>query len=355
MTSHRHTKRGYTIIGAGAIGGTVGHALLKAGHPVVFIDTDASHVQAVRDEGLGIRFPDGREDTVQVPHIYTPDDYPAGRGPIERAVIATKSQHTLDAAQWAAAHLSHNGFIVSLQNGHNEPVIASVAGPHRVLGAFVNIFADYLEPGVISFGGPGALSVGHPGGGAPDTRVLDVASDFRAYGPVTSTANLAGYRWAKRSFAAILGLASVVDAPLADVVAKYPDLAFLAAREAVEVAVREGIILESFDAFEPYAFSDAASGSARDAATTRLSDWLATQPKDRSGGFRDIAVRHRPTERLLIDDGYADLAAKHSVSTELNAAVRSILQDVAAGRGQFSWTHLDSLRRRFAEAPALTS
>ncbi len=54
-------------------------------------------------------------------------------------------------------------------------------------------------------------------------------------------------------------------------------------------------MLEPFDAFDPapYASGDAA---AADAATDALVAWLRTQAKDRSGIWRDIAVRRRPTE-----------------------------------------------------------
>jgi 2-dehydropantoate 2-reductase len=336
-------KRAYTIIGAGAIGGTVGHALIKAGHRVLFVDTDADHVAAITSRGLRIQFPDGTEDVVSA-LAFTPETFPAEFEGIERAVIATKSQHTRSAAQWVAPRLTEGGYVVSLQNGRNEPVVAAEVGAEHVLGAFVDIFADWEAPGVIKFGGPGALSVGLPDGGAPDGRVLQVASDFRAYGAVTSTANLPGYRWAKRGFASILGLTSLADAPIADVVDGYRDLAALAARESTEVAIRSGVVLESFDAYEPYAFSDAAPPDVRELALDRLVSWLRTQPKDRSGGFRDIAVRRRPTESALIDDGYGDLAVRHGVDTSTTGRVHAALQQIVSGERAFGYSNLDELR-----------
>ena len=36
------------IVGAGAIGGTVGAYLVRAGEPVRFVDQDAAHVAAMR-------------------------------------------------------------------------------------------------------------------------------------------------------------------------------------------------------------------------------------------------------------------------------------------------------------------
>ena len=42
------------IWGAGAIGGTLGAAFIRAGHSVVFVDSEAAHVAAINDKGLRI-------------------------------------------------------------------------------------------------------------------------------------------------------------------------------------------------------------------------------------------------------------------------------------------------------------
>ena len=338
------TLRPYTFIGAGAIGGTVAHALAVAGHSVVVVDADSAHVSAIAAHGLTIRYPDGREDTVAVAAAFTPETYPDDLAPIQCAVISTKSQHTREAASWAAPRMAADGYAVSLQNGINEPVIAGEVGEGRVLSAFVNIFTDYLEPGVVSFGGTGALSVGLPEGGAPDARSLMVASDFRAYGPVTASANVAGYRFAKRGFGSILGLTSVVDAPMADVVRANRDLAAAIATESTEVAVRAGIVLEAFDGYEPYAFRASAPADVRDAALDRLEHYLDAQPKDRSGGFRDIAVRRRPLEHGLIDDGYKQLAESVGVPQPVSRRLGEMLGEISRGERAFSPDNMDELR-----------
>ncbi len=50
-----------------------------------------------------------------------------------------------------------------MQNGLNELVIADIVGKARTVGAFVNFGADYLEPGLILYGGRGAVVVGESG------------------------------------------------------------------------------------------------------------------------------------------------------------------------------------------------
>lgn len=349
LDAGRPERAAYTVVGAGAIGGTLAHALAGAGHEVTVIDTDAAHVAAIREHGLTIRRPDGRDDVVRVAGAYLPDEAPGSS--VDRAVLATKSQHTATAAAWLAPRLAADGFVLSAQNGHNEQTIAEAVGAHRVLGAFVNIFTDYLGPGVVSDGGVGAVAVGLPEGGAPDARVLAVAEDLRAYGDVVATANLAGYRWGKQGFGSILGLTTLVDAPIADVVDRYRDLAAAVARESTEVAIRSGIVLERFDAYEPYAFSDAAPDLARERALTRLVRWLRTQPKDRSGVFRDIAVRRRPRETGGDRSAYPEQAAAVGVDLVVGPLVARALDEVAAGTREFGWHTLDEIRAEIAARP----
>jgi ketopantoate reductase len=47
----------FVVVGAGAIGGTVGARLVRDGHDVLFCDADAEHVAAMNDHGLVIEGP----------------------------------------------------------------------------------------------------------------------------------------------------------------------------------------------------------------------------------------------------------------------------------------------------------
>jgi 2-dehydropantoate 2-reductase len=45
----------YTLIGAGAIGGTIGAHMVRGGEKVLFVDREAEHVRVMREQGLSIR------------------------------------------------------------------------------------------------------------------------------------------------------------------------------------------------------------------------------------------------------------------------------------------------------------
>jgi ketopantoate reductase len=53
-----------TIIGAGAIGGTIGAHMIRDGHDILLCDADAAHVAAINERGLTICGPvDGCRQT----------------------------------------------------------------------------------------------------------------------------------------------------------------------------------------------------------------------------------------------------------------------------------------------------
>ncbi|MHA6622014.1 ketopantoate reductase family protein [Pseudonocardia sp. DLS-67] len=284
-------KRGYVVVGAGAIGGTLGHHLARAGHEVTVVDADAGHLRSIREHGIVVRRGDERT-AAPVAAAYPPDE--PGPARVERVLLAVKAQATDRALDWIAPRLAPGGFVVSVQNGLNEQAIAARVGPERTVGAFVNLFADVVAPGEIRDGGLGALVVGELDG-RDSARVRDVVADLQAWGPARATGNVAGYLWSKLGFGAMLVATALADAPMAELIDRHRAVMHALAAEVYAVSAAEGIALEPFDAFDPapYAGSDAA---AKDAATDGLVAWLRTQAKDRSGIWRDIAVRRRPTE-----------------------------------------------------------
>jgi 2-dehydropantoate 2-reductase len=60
------------VWGAGAIGGTVGAVLKRAGHDVIFVDVAPEHVAAIRDPGLHISGP-VEDFTIQAPALLPKD------------------------------------------------------------------------------------------------------------------------------------------------------------------------------------------------------------------------------------------------------------------------------------------
>ncbi|MGH6960550.1 MAG: ketopantoate reductase family protein, partial [Dongiaceae bacterium] len=320
-----------TIVGAGAIGGTIGAHLAQAGHAVTFVDAAEDHVGAINTRGLTI---EGRAGsfTVRAPAM-APN---ALRGPLGMVFLATKTMHTDDAARQIGPHLAPDGAIVSMQNGFNEERIAAVVGARRTIGAFVNFGADYQEPGRILFGGSGALVLGELDGAWSD-RVATLVEALRAsFLPnTTATGNIWGYLWGKHAYAAMLKATALVDGSIADVLADpgvRPALANLAA-EVLALAAAEGVRPEGFDGFEPLAFRFPPQRDAQrlEASLDALVAFNRTSLKAKSGIWRDLAVRRRKTEVESVVSELRARAGRHGIRIPLVEAVGRMIAEIEAG------------------------
>lgn len=317
----------YTVVGGGAIGGTLAAHLSAGGHTVQIIDADTDHVHAINNSGLRITTP---SDTLsaRVP-AYTLDDAPAT---LSRVLLAVKAQATDTAVRWIAPRLAANGYVASMQNGLNEATIAAQVGDERTVSAFVDLFADVVAPGVVKDGGFGTIALGEYTGGV-SARVRELAGDLRHWGTPILTSNVDGFLWSKTAFGAMLTATSFVDADMADVIKDHRSSMLALAREVFAVADACGLTLESFDAFSPDDYRVGAADDQTLVAFEYLEKWLRGQTKTRSGIWRDLNVRHRATE---VPTQYArvfTLADQHGIATpRLHAMVdviRHLEKDVS--------------------------
>jgi len=116
------------IWGAGAIGGTVGAHMVRAGHDVTFVDIAEDHVAAMNATGLRIT---GPVDEFTVPaKAFTPATV---TGVWDRVFLCTKAHHTKGACAALLPHLAADGYVLSLQNGFNEREIAGIVGAERTI------------------------------------------------------------------------------------------------------------------------------------------------------------------------------------------------------------------------------
>ena len=335
------------IWGAGAIGGTLGAYLARAGHDVTLVDAVDEHVAAINADGISITGPI-EAFTQRVP-AFAPASV---RGAWDTIVLATKAHHTDDATRALLPHLGANGCVVSAQNGLNELAIARVVGEARTVGAFVNFGADYIEPGVIHYGGRGAVVVGEIDGRVTPrtTAIRDAWLAFDERAVVTS--NIWGYLWGKEAYGAMLFATALTNESIADALAMpaYRELYVALAREVLAVADARGIAPEAFDGFDPGSFSQ----SAGDDAALRSLDALVAHnrksAKTHSGIWRDLAVRKRRTEVDAQLGPIVTLGRDAGVATPLAARLVELIHDIEDGVRAQSLEALDLLAA--ASAPA---
>jgi len=330
----------YTVVGSGAIGGTVGAHMVRAGEDVVFVDADAAHVQAMNERGLTIK---GFRETFTVPaRAYLPDDVP---GPLEAVVLAVKAQHTEAALRAVADRLRPDGFVVSLQNGFCETVIEGIVGRERTVGAFINFGADYLEPGLIHFGGMGAFELGELDGRRSE-RVLALQRAFSPWGPVHVTDNIWGYLWAKMGYANMAFATAMVDADAGEVIDRYRLLMAELMAEVYDVAAAQGVHPEPFDAIRPEIYHPRGRAEAEILASFEPMVHPAIRSeKRRTGVWRDLWVRHRPTEIDYQPGLAAAIGARHGLAMPLTRRNVELIHDLEQGRREIGWENVEELER----------
>jgi 2-dehydropantoate 2-reductase len=330
------------VWGAGAIGGTLGAYLGRAGHEITFVDSVTEHVDAINRTGLSVTGPVAE---FSVPAAaFTPAMV---QGQWDTIILATKAQHTEAATRALLPHLTPGGCVISAQNGLNELTIAPIVSESRTVGAFVNFGADYLEPGVIHFGGRGTVRVGEVFGPARVTpRIISIRDAWRDFEPrAEATENLWGYLWGKEAYGAMLFANALSGDSIADGLARreHRDLYVALAREILAVAAARGITPEAFDGFNPAAFlPDAPAGSA-DRSLDALVAHNRTSAKTHSGIWRDLTVRKRPTEVDAQLGIIVQLGGEAGVATPLTARVVELIHDVERGTRPLSLETLNAL------------
>lgn len=328
------------IWGAGAMGGTIGAHLARAGRSVTFIDTDDAHVAAIRDRGLRLTGPID-DFVVRAPCVH-PDHL---EGDLGSVLLAVKAHHTGAAIAAIEPLLAPAGLVVSVQNGLNEMEIAERIGADRTMGCFVNFGADVVEPGVILRGNRGSVVVGELDG-ARTQRVRSVRDLFRLFEPdAVRTDNIWGYLWGKLAYGSMLFATALSDDSIADVLdsKEHRPLLIELAREVLAVAVARRVRPESFDGFDPAPFMPGASEAGARASLDALVRFNRASAKTHSGVWRDLAVRKRRTEVDAQIAPIVTLGAAAGIDTPRTRRLVALIHDVEEGRRSQGRVTLDAL------------
>ena len=280
------------IVGAGAMGGTIGAHLVRSGNEVIFVDRARDHVTRMSEAGLQIT---GPLEAFRVPVKSCLADELDGQ--YGRVLLCVKAQDTEAAAKAIAPHVAPDGYVVSVQNGLNEYVIADIVGAQRTIGCFVNFGADYLSPGLIQYSVHGAVVVGEISGETTE-RIRTLHHLFLTFDERAKlTENIWGFLWSKEAYGALLFATALTNESIADCLGlrRYRTLFISLAREVLDVAAAKGVRCESFDGFQPEAFRGSTDAQAAKSLTA-LVQHNQRSAKSHSGIWRDLAVRKRRTE-----------------------------------------------------------
>ncbi|KUN88697.1 ketopantoate reductase family protein [Streptomyces griseoruber] len=193
----------YIIIGAGAVGGTVGGRLAEAGQEVVLVARGA-HAAALKEGGLRLRVPQG-ELTQRLPVVGGPRELGVLRAD-DVLVLAVKTQDSEAAlGTWGPAPVEGGGTaaerlpLVCAQNGVESQRLA-LRRFRQVYGVCVWLPSTHVEPGVVSAAGSpltGILHLGRHPHGTDDTARRIAADLEKAHFEAPVVEDVARWQYAK--------------------------------------------------------------------------------------------------------------------------------------------------------------
>lgn len=327
------------IWGAGAIGGTIGAYLARAGKDPLLVDADAAHVSALNSAGITIT---GPLDAFTAPvRAVTPDQV---AGPFTRVMLAVKGQHSDAASRAIAPLLATDGSILSLQNGLNGEAIAKNVGTERVLLALVNFASDYIEPGVIHYGGRGAVYVGEADGRIT-RRVTEYVALLKGFDDaIEASDNVLGLLWGKIAYGGLLTATALTNETMAEVLGdpRWHDVLAHIGREIVVAAKAAGVVPAGVDGFDAEAFARGDDAGIT-ASCRHMAEHYRHSAKTRSGIWRDLAVRKRKTEVETLHRPVIDAARRHGIATPTVARLVAMIAEMENGRRGFSADNLVEL------------
>jgi 2-dehydropantoate 2-reductase len=287
-------ERPYLIVGSGAMACLFAARLAAAKIPVMMLATWKEGIQAIRQHGVRIVEPDGKESSYPVDIT----DDPASCVGTRYALVMVKSWQTGRAARQLAECLDTNGAALTLQNGMgNLETLAQVLGEQRTALGAATTGAYLLSPGRVQAAGEGTISLGN------HARLKPFAETLRAAGFVVETVpDPTVLLWGKLVInAAINPITALLCVPNGELLERPTAQALMAAaaREAAAVALAKGVRL-------PYPDPVAAAETVARRTANNLSSML-----------QDV-IRCAPTEIDAICGAVVRMGEQAEVLTPIN-------------------------------------
>jgi 2-dehydropantoate 2-reductase len=294
-------------------------------------------VAAIRRSRLKVS---GAVDLLARPHAVEPKDLPGG---LKAVLLAVKTGGTLSALDALVPRLAPDGFVVSLQNGLQEYLIAERVGAQRTVGAFVTFGGHYVRPGEVAYGGPGSFRIGELDGYS-SPRLAELVRRLSLAHPAEPTSNIFGFLWSKTAVNAFYFATALAGADVQEAIRSRrhrPALDGLVA-EVARVAQAEGVRCEDVDGFSPQAFAGRDHAGITASWEAQLKYW-DRHAQRRTGIWRDLAVHRRETEATGILQPVRELATQHGLEVPLLSEALSMVKEAEAGRRSLDWCNLDRL------------
>lgn len=136
------------VVGTGANGASMGADMVRAGLDVTFIEQWPAHVEAMREKGLTVHFPDGTTEVTPV-SVFHFCQVAELRDQFDIVFVSVKTYDTRWVTELIKPLLHETSVVVGLQNGMTIDDVADIVGAQRTIGAVLGIAANMFTPGVV--------------------------------------------------------------------------------------------------------------------------------------------------------------------------------------------------------------
>lgn len=317
------------VLGAGAIGGSVGADLTEAGLDVTLIDPWPAHIEAMKQHGLTVNM---KDLDVHVPvkacHL---GDVASLRAQFDLVLLAAKSYDSVWMAQFIQPYLKPEGTLVSMQNSMNDEWVAPVIGPGRDVGCVVELSAEVFTPGVIKRNTDRKrtwLAFGELDGRITP-RVKALETMLKCAATTATTANIHGAKWTKLVTNSMtqgpIGMIGMKSSEAGDL-AELFQLSMRAGRETIAVGNALGYRMEAIFGMSAEEFMGSTDETLQNILRTILSHVGAS----RNAVVQDHA-KGRRSEVGYINGLVADRGRQAGIPVPYNTAITEINRRIEAG------------------------
>ncbi len=351
------------VLGAGAVGATIGAHLIKENYDVTLIDQWAAHVEKIRSDGLKLTDLNG-EFTVTAKALHI-SDVSKLKDQFDIVYLSVKSYDTRWSTYLIEPLLKPTGFILPAQNALNDEVVASVVGFNRTVGCVPYIDVGIYEPGHVIRTDPltvHCFTVGELSG-LITPRVQKIVNALKALGPSEATTNIWGARWTKLIVNCMMNaLAGIIGPTISSLNEQQQDTANLirtvTGGEVARVAQAIGVTVEAVFTASAQELAEATTmdrvGILKDKmATVWKKRYLPPEKTQRLGApdrpslLQDI-IKKRRTEVEYLNGNVVRRGKEVGILTPMNQAIVDLTLKIEKGKVNPDPSNLELLKPHLA-------
>lgn len=343
------TKR-IAVLGAGAIGSSIGADLTQAGYEPTVIDQWPAHVEAMKARGLRVVMPGLEVNTpVRALHLC---ELASVNPTFDIVLMAVKSYDTRWMAEVIRPYLAPDAWFVGVQNSMNDETIVPIIGNERVVGCCVELSAEIFTPGIVQRNTTRTgtwFGLGEHDGKLTK-RVYALEEIFRNVGKVTVTSNIFGTKWTKLIANSMtmgpFGLFGLKNWEAAALPGMF-EISVKLGRESLAVGTALGYRMEPVFGL----LADEFAGATDEVLITAMKTLLGHVGSDSRTAPVHDNLKGRRTELEYISGLVARKGAELGIPTPCNAAVTQIDREIRAGKRKMEPANFERLKALIAGLP----